>query len=68
MEPPRLQESAHPMRAEGPQPQQMAASLQPLPQPDMGEAMAAEKRPCPMTAGSSLSEPSWKRPSPTSLR
>jgi hypothetical protein len=68
MKPPRPQESAHPEKEEGPQPQQMAGLLQSLPQPNTAEAVAARKRPCPITAGSSLSEPSQKRPRPTTLR
>jgi hypothetical protein len=68
MEPSRMQESARPERAEGPQPRQMAGLLQPLTLADTIEAVAARKRPCPTTAGSSLSELSWKRPCPTLLR
>jgi hypothetical protein len=68
LEPSRPQESAHPGRTEGPQSQQMAGSLWLLPQSDTAEAVAVGKRPCPVTAGSGLSEPSQKHPRPTSLR
>jgi hypothetical protein len=57
-EPLRLQELDHSERAEESRPQQMVGSPPPVPQPNTAETMAARKRPCPMTVGSSLSEPS----------